>query len=183
MLYQKVLSKVYLNKYGLYFKFTLLLSGDINLNLGPTTPKKVDMLWELLAFLNCRFSTERMDYQLDYLPDISNHAWNIFQKRDMHLISLNINSLLSKINKTGYIAKLINAIVIGLTKTKLDNAVLSSELEIEGYDLVRSDGYRRGGSVACSVKILFYIITSLMFALMQGIDFLPKSKSVLIGVL
>ena len=74
ILYQKVLSKVYLNKYGLYFKFTLLLSGDINLNLGPTTPKKVDMLLELLVFLNCRFSTERMDYQLDYLPELSNHA-------------------------------------------------------------------------------------------------------------
>ena len=63
---------------------------------------------------------------------------NIFQKRVMHFIYLNINSLLSKIDET-LIVKLINAIVIGLSETKLDNTVLSSKLEIEGYDLVRSD--------------------------------------------
>ena len=38
---QDALSKVHLNKYGSYFKFILLLSGDINLNLVLTTPKKL----------------------------------------------------------------------------------------------------------------------------------------------
>ena len=37
-------------------------------------------------------------------------------------------------------------------ETKLDRTVLSSELNIEGYDLVRSDRSRRGGNVACFVK-------------------------------
>ena len=75
---------------------------------------------------------------------------NIFQKRVMHFIYLNINSLLSKIDET-LIVKLINAIVIELSETKLDNTVLSSKLEIEGYDLIRSDRSRRGGGVACFV--------------------------------
>ena len=57
----------------------------------------------------------------------------------MHFIHLNINNFLPRIDEIRYIAKLTNATVIGLSETKLDNAVLSSQLEIEGYDLVRSD--------------------------------------------
>ena len=68
---------------------------------------------------------------------------------------LNINSFLPKIDEIPYIAKLANAAVIELSETKLDNAVLSRKLEIEEYDLVRSDRSRRGGGVACFVKNSF----------------------------
>ena len=131
---------------------SLLLSGDINLNPGPTTPNRNDILWELLPFHNGSFSTKWMNYQLDPLSVVSSDAWNIFQKRGMHFIHLNINSILPKIDEMRYIAKLTNATVIGLRETKLDNTVLRSELEIEGYDLVRSDRTRRGGGAACFVK-------------------------------
>ena len=60
-----------------------------------------------------------------------------------------------KYDEICYVAKLTNATVIGLSETKLDNAVLSSELEIEGYGLVRSDRSRRGGGAACFVKNYF----------------------------
>ena len=59
---------------------------------------------------------------------------------------------MSKIDEIRYIDKLTNAIIIGLSETKLDNTVLSSELETEGYDLVRSDRSRKGEGVACFVK-------------------------------
>ena len=95
---QDALSKVHVNKYGSYFKFILLLLGDINLNPGPTTPKRNDILCELLPLHNCSFSAERMDYQVDSLSVVSNDAWNIFLKRGMYFIQLNINSLL-KIDK------------------------------------------------------------------------------------
>ena len=80
-----------------------------------------------------------MDYQLDPLSLVSNDAWNIFQKRGMHFIHLNMNSILPKSDEIRCIAKLTNATDIGLSETKLGNPILSSELEIEGYDLVRSD--------------------------------------------
>ena len=177
---QNVLSEVHLSKY-------LLLSGDINLNPGPTAPKRYDILWELLPFHNCSFFIERIDYQRDPLSVVSNDAWNIFQKRGMHFIHLNINIILPKIDEICYIAKLANAAVIGLSETKLDNAVLSSELEIEGYDLVRSDRSRRGGGGACFVKnsisynrkANFCINTKSIFIEI----FLPKPKPVLIGIL
>ena len=94
------------------------------MNPGPTTPKRNDILWELLPFHNS-------------LSVVSNDAWSTFLKRGMHFIYLNINSLLQKIDEICYIAKLASATVIGLSKPKLEDTVLSSDLEIEGYDLVR----------------------------------------------
>ena len=103
----------------------------------------------------------------------------------MYFIHLNINSIVLKINEIRYIAKLTNATVIGLSEAKLDNTVLSSEPEIEGYDLVRSDQSRRRGGVACFVKNSisynqkpnFCINTESTFKEI----FLTKSKPVLIG--
>ena len=71
-----------------------------------------------------------MDYQLDPLSLVSNDAWNMFQKRVIHFIRLNINSILPKMDEIRCIVKLKNATVIGLSETKLDNTVLRSELEI-----------------------------------------------------
>ena len=93
-----------------------------------------------------------MDYQLDPLSVVGSGGWNISKKRGMHFIHLNINRLLRKIDEICYVAKLINATVTGLRETKLDNTVLSSKLETEGYDLVRSDRSREGGGgVACFI--------------------------------
>ena len=88
------------------------------------------MLWKLLPFRNCSFSTEQMDYRLNSLSEISNDAKNIFQKRVMYFIHFNINILLLKKDEIRYIAKLTNAGVIALSETKLGNTALSSELKI-----------------------------------------------------
>ena len=69
-----------------------------------------------LPFYSCSFSTDWMDYHLDPLSAVSNDAWNIFQKRSMHFIHLNINSILPKIDEICYVAKLTNATVIGLSE-------------------------------------------------------------------
>ena len=105
----------------------------------------------------------------------------------MHFIHLNINSILPKIDEIRYIAKLTNATVIGLSETKLDNVVLSSELEIEGYDLLRSDQSRKGGGAACFVKNSISYDRKPNFCInIESIFieiFLPKPKLVLIGIL
>ena len=71
-----------------------------------------------------------MDYHLDPLSVVGSGTWNIFKKRGMHFIHLNINSILPKIDEIRYVAKLTNATVIGLSETKLDNTFLGKELEI-----------------------------------------------------
>ena len=67
----------------------------------------------------------------------------------MHFIHININSLLPKIDEVRYIANITNASIIGISETKLDEIIWSSELEVDSYDLVRLDRSRRGGGVAC----------------------------------
>ena len=128
-----------------------------------------------------------MNYQLDYLSEIRNDARNVFQKRGIHfLIHLNIKSLQFKIDEICHIVKLTNNIIIGLSETKLDNTVLSSELKIESYDLVRFDLSQREGGVVCFLKNTisynrkpnFYINAESIFIEI----FLPKSKPVLIGI-
>ena len=44
----------------------------------------------------------------------------IFNKRDLHFIHLNINSLLSKVDELCYIAKSTNAVIIDICKSKLN---------------------------------------------------------------
>ena len=46
---------------------------------------------------------------------------------------------------------------------------MNSELEIEGYDLVRLDQFRRGRGVSCFVKICVSYSWKPNFALIQNI--------------
>ena len=73
-------------------------------------------------------------------------------KKGMPFIHININSLLPKIDEVRYIANITNASIIGTSETELDETFLSSESDVDGYDLVRLDQSRRGDSVACCIK-------------------------------
>ena len=64
---------------------------------------------------------------------------------------------------------------------------MSSELEVDGYDLVRLDRSRRGGSVACYIKSsIAYSFKDSFCSNTESIFvdiFLPKSKPILLGIL
>ena len=83
--------------------------------------------------------TNKFNY---YKSGITNNAWNIFQKKGMHFIHLNVNSFLSVIDEICHITNLTNTTVTGLSKIKLGDTVLNSAFEIEGYDLVKFDQSR-----------------------------------------
>ena len=94
-----------------YFRLLLLLSGDISLNPGPIN------------------GSQQHNYD----------QWTVFKKRGLHFVHININSFLPKINELRYIAKLSEAAVTGISKSELDDSVLSSEIQIENYDLINFD--------------------------------------------
>ena len=48
--------------------------------------------------------------------------------------------------------KLSEALVIGISESKLDDSVLSSEIQIQNFDLIRSDRNRHGGGVTCFIR-------------------------------
>ena len=75
-----------------------------------------------------------------------------WMNRGLHFIRLNINSLLSKIEKFRYIAKSTNAAVIGICESKLDGSVLDPEMSIDNYKILRCDRNGHEGGVVCYVR-------------------------------
>ena len=67
---------------------------------------------------------------------LQNDQWKTLDKRRLHLIHLNINSVLQKMDELREIAKKTRATVIGLTETKLDATVLDGEVNIEDCQLI-----------------------------------------------
>ena len=159
-MYFKVLtiSKIKWKSNHLYLKMTLLLSGDIKLNPGLVTRHQ-----------------------------LNNPKFEAFNNKGLHLIHLNVNSLLPKIDELHNIAKCSNAAVIGITETKLDNTVYDSEVTIDGYSIVRNDRNRKGGGVACYIRsnICYSRRTCLSDNLENiFIDLLfPKTKPISVGIL
>ena len=59
------------------------------------------------------------------------------KKRRVDFIHIKMNNLLPKIDEVCYIANITNPSIIGISETKPDETILSIELEVEGYGLVR----------------------------------------------
>ena len=148
----------YRNNYS-FLKLLLLLSGDVNVNPGP----------------------------VHRVQDEIENKYEIFNKRGLHFLHINVNSLLPKIEEMRLIAKLSKATVIGISESKLDNTVPDSEVSIEGYNLLRYDRNRHGGGVACYVRNDICYSTKCIFSsLIENITIdilLPQSKPITIGIL
>ena len=63
-----------------------------------------------------------------------------------------MNSIFPKINEIRYIAARNNAIVIGVSESKLDETSLQSKIQISNYESLRFDRKRNGGGVACYIR-------------------------------
>ena len=85
----------------------LLLSGDISLNPGQPHNSQIDSL-----------------------------SWNVFDKKGLHFLYINVNSLLLKIEEIRFIAKKSEATVIRISETKLDGVIFYIEVYIKGYSIV-----------------------------------------------
>ena len=174
------LSKIVLRKHKFYFRYILLLSGDISLNPGSFT--------DIFPFSNSSFSGSESRFHLGSNDEnLDTEKWTNFKKKGLHFIHININSLLPKIDEIRHMTKITNAAIVGIGETKLDESILSSEIDIEGYDLLRLDRSRRGGGVACYVKkSLAYNYRDNFCKNTESIFidiFLPKTKPILIGIL
>ena len=78
----------------------------------------------------------------------------------MHCFRININSLLPKIHEVRSTANITNTLIIGIGENKLDETIWSSELTVDGYDLVRLDQSEKGGGVVC---YMLHIVTKRAF--------------------
>ena len=116
-----------------------------------------DNIWQQFPFANdCLADDKTILSETQSNSDLdtssSTDNWKVFSKRGLHLIHLNMNSILSKINELRIVAKKSKASVVGITEPKLDKAVLDEEINIDGYELARSDQNRHRGGVACYIR-------------------------------
>ena len=57
-----------------------------------------------------------------------------------------------KIDELRHTARLTNAVVIGISESKLDDSVSTSEVQPDEYNLLRCDRNRHGGGVLCYIR-------------------------------
>ena len=112
--------------------------------------------------------------------------WNIFKTEVLHLMHLNINSLLPKNDELRHMARLSNEAVIGNSKSKLDKSVTNSEILIDNYDLLCCDQNKNGDGLACYIRNnLSYTQKNLFPTDIENVSFeirLPKTKLITVGI-
>ena len=91
-----------------FHKFLLLLSGDVSLNPRP----------------------------IQISPDVSSTIREPLNKKGLHFLYININSLLLKKDEIRCISNKIKAAIIGITESKLNDTVPDSEVNLPGYDIL-----------------------------------------------
>ena len=109
--------------YTSFYKFLLLLPGDVSLNPGP----------------------------IQRSPDISSTIWDPLNKKGLHFLHINI-SLLSKKDEIRCTANKTKAAIIGITESKHDHTVPDTEVNFAGYDILQCDRNGNDGGVACYIR-------------------------------
>ena len=80
------------------------------------------------------------------------NIWEPFNKKGLHFLHINTNSLLQKIDELKCIANKTKAAIIGITESKLDHTLPDLEVDLPVYDILRCDRNRNGGGVACYIR-------------------------------
>ena len=117
------LANIRLHRYNSFFRLILLLSVDINVNPGPTKVNNNKVPLHVLPFSNCDEPT--LNAIVLTTPKNLTIPSGIFsKKKDLHILHLNINNLIPKIDEIRFTAKQSNASIIGISESKLDPSIL-----------------------------------------------------------
>ena len=112
---------------------------------------------------------------------------NVFKAKGIHLIHLNVNSLLPKIDKIWYIAAHANVSVTGISESKLHETIFQPEIQISNYELLRCDRNRNSGGVTCLLEVISVTYKKHFFP--REIEnifveiLLPKTKLLIVGII
>ena len=120
---------------------------------------------------------------LIFQPD-GDDKFDCFKSRGLHFFYLDTQSLLPKLSEVKILANKTRASVIAIPETWLDDTITDSEIELEGFNVIRNDGSKKGGGVCIYIKnnIAFNIIMDLCddhIESMWAEILLPKSKPIL----
>ena len=113
------LSKINLGKYGSFRETWFIRSWNANLNIGSVHGLQNENLLHELPF-----PFPLQSKKLCWIALVSLNDEDVFKQEEMHFAHININSLLPKIYEFHYIANITSAFIIGISETKLDEAIL-----------------------------------------------------------
>ena len=103
-----VITNLKYEDYNNFYQFLLLLSGDVSVNPGP----------------------------VQISPAVNVNIWEPLNKKGLHSLHININSLLPKIDELKCIANKTKATIIGIAESKLDHTVPDLKVNLSGYDIL-----------------------------------------------
>jgi len=150
------------------------------------------------SILSLPFADIECDQEFSSAPDSEDLTWaymthpipeidySCFRNKGLHFTHLNIRSLLPKLSELKTIILNTNVAVLSFSETWLDNTITDSEIEIQGYSIIRKDRDRGGGGVCMYIRndIAFNIRNDLEIEGLEAIwadILLPKTKPFLIG--
>ena len=102
------------------------------------------------ALNNGRSNSSETD-NADIMTARENELLSKNKLKGLKLVSLNIASLLKHLDELRIFIEEEKPHIIGINETRLDNMINDSEIEIDGYEVMRWDRDRNGGGVALYV--------------------------------
>ena len=110
------------------------------------------------------------------------------ESKVLHLIHLNINSLLPKIDELQYIANSSSAVVVGISKSKLIESIFQLEIQTNNYDLLRRSETETLEVLLAISEVILVTSKSNTFLKKSKIFSLkffekPKTKPIVVGVI
>ena len=145
--------------------------------------KECFKFYHLHVLLSCDVTLNLLPSQ--YLPD-NNNKFELVLKRDLHVLHINVNSLLSKSDEPRDVIGHTKPAILGITESKLDRSVSNQKVNISGYSIHRCDGNRYGGGVTCYVRADLCLNRRNVFSnSIENVFFdllIPKLKPLLIGI-
>ena len=125
-----------------FYQISILLSGDISLNLGPC--------------------------QIQFIDD---KTWKPLKTGGLHICNLNVNILLSKTDELRDITNYIKPAILSITESKLDSSVTNAEVNINDHSIIRNDINRNRGGVACYIRNDMCLISRTSFQILLKMVF------------
>ncbi len=136
------------------------------------------------------------DVQLsrDQMTSEINEMRDICTLKGLHMVHLNVRSLLPKISELWHLCQEFNVSLFGYSETWLDDSILDAEIHIANYCLLRSDRNRKGGGVCayppetqlwsfclCSGHYILVNFSEISHVTVLSLDVLYRAHSGLFG--
>ena len=137
-------SKAVRQKYHLLIILLLLMSGNVKSNPGPTPPGIINL-------------STPSDFK---------------ERNGLGLLHMNIRSLVPKLDFVKAWVFTSDPDILVVSETWLNKSVLDSTIQINGYNIFRSDRQSKGGGVAIYVKTRFTCRVTKSIALPKLFEFL-----------